>query len=48
MTDSEDLRPDSTEEAAEIVEHDPALRTASDETDDNAVSPEEEVVEPTD
>ena len=48
MTDSEDLRPDSTEEAAEIVEHDPALQTASDASDENAVSPEEEVAEPTD
>jgi hypothetical protein len=48
MTDAEDQRPDSTEEAAEIVEHDPALQTASDASDDDAVGAEEEVAEPTD
>jgi hypothetical protein len=49
MTDPEDLRPESTEEAAEIVQQDPALQTATDSTeDDDAAVPNEEVPEPTD
>ena len=43
MTDSEDLRPDSTEEAAEIVEHDPAMQAATESSpsSEDAVTDEE-------
>jgi hypothetical protein len=43
MTDQEDQRPESTEEAAEIVEQDPALQKATDRSEED-----EKVPEPTD
>jgi hypothetical protein len=49
MTDPEDLRPESTEEAAEIVQQDPALRTATETPeDDDVLTKDESVPEPTD
>ena len=47
MTDPEAQRPESTEEAARIVEQDPALQKATDKTEESEV-PNEEVPEPTD
>ena len=47
MTDPETQRPESTEEAAKIVEQDPALQKATDTTEESEV-PNEEVPEPTD
>jgi len=40
MTEPEDLRPESREEAAEIIQQDPALNTATDKTspDDDAAT----------
>jgi hypothetical protein len=46
MTEPEDQRPESTEEAAEIVTNDPALNVATDQNaadDDDATVPNEEV-----
>lgn len=44
MTEPEEQRPETTEEAAEIVTHDPALNVATDKNEDS----DEEVAEPTD
>lgn len=49
MTEPEDQRPESTEEAAEIVTHDPALNVATDQNEsESSSSSDEEVSEPTD
>jgi hypothetical protein len=50
MTEPEVQRPESTDEAAEIVTSDPALNVATDQNtaDKDATVPNEEVPEPTD
>jgi len=41
MTEPEVQRPETTEEAADIIEHDPALQAATESSEEDAATDEE-------